>query len=140
MSLAAPPTSVLTIEDDPIIRADLRLVVGTAGFDVCADARDGVEAIELAREQGPDVILLDLGLPRLGGVEATRRILITQSYGSSPSRACQAACRRSDQRRRYVRRPQAVRRRGRGARVAGRRHRAAGGEPRAPRSPTCSAC
>jgi CheY-like chemotaxis protein len=38
------------------------------------DARDGVEAVELAREHGPDVILLDLGLPRLGGVEAARRI------------------------------------------------------------------
>jgi CheY-like chemotaxis protein len=76
MSLAAAaPTSVLTVEDDPIIRADLRLVLESAGFDVCPDARDGVEAVELAREHEPDVILLDLGLPRLGGVEATRRIL-----------------------------------------------------------------
>ena len=72
MSLAAAPTSVLTVEDDPIIRADLRLVLETAGFDVCPDARDGVEAVELAREHEPDVILLDLGLPRLGGVDATR--------------------------------------------------------------------
>ena len=75
MSLAAAPTSVLTVEDDPIVSADLRLVLETAGFDVCPDARDGVEAVELAREHEPDVILLDLGLPRLGGVEATRRIL-----------------------------------------------------------------
>jgi CheY-like chemotaxis protein len=75
MSLTAVPTSVLTVEDDPIIRADLRLVLETAGFDVCPDARDGVEAIELAREHEPDVILLDLGLPRLGGVDATRLIL-----------------------------------------------------------------
>ena len=75
MSLAAAPTSVLTVEDDPIVRADLRLVLETAGFDVCPDARDGVEAIELAREHEPDVILLDLGLPRLGGVDATRLIL-----------------------------------------------------------------
>ena len=125
MSLAAAPTSVLTVEDDPIIRADLRLVLETAGFDVCPDARDGVEAIELAREHEPDVILLDLGLPRLGGVEATRRILahrdvpIVALTGMSG-----AARRRSDRRRRHVRRPQAVRRRGRGARVARRRHRA----------------
>ena len=75
MSLAAAPTSVLTVEDDPIVRADLRLVLETAGFDVCPDARDGVEAVELAREHEPDVILLDLGLPRLGGVDATRLIL-----------------------------------------------------------------
>src|SRR5690349_9506654 len=74
MSLAAP-TTVLTVEDDPIIRADLRLVLETAGFAVCPDARDGVEAVKLAREHEPDVILLDLGLPRLGGVDATRLIL-----------------------------------------------------------------
>ena len=66
--------TVLTVEDDPIVRADLRLVLEDAGFEVCADARDGVEAVELAREHRPDVILLDLGLPRLDGVEATRRI------------------------------------------------------------------
>jgi response regulator NasT len=65
---------VLTVEDNPIVRADLRLVLEDAGFAVCADARDGVEAIELAREHEPDVILLDLGLPRLDGVEAARRI------------------------------------------------------------------
>jgi CheY-like chemotaxis protein len=73
--MPALAASVLTVEDDPIVRADLRLVLEDAGFSVCPDARDGVEAIELAREHEPDVILLDLGLPRLGGVETARRIL-----------------------------------------------------------------
>jgi CheY-like chemotaxis protein len=67
--------SVLTVEDDPITRAHLRLVLEDAGFEVCPDARDGVEAVELAREHRPDLILLDLGLPRLDGVSAARRIL-----------------------------------------------------------------
>ena len=67
--------SVLTVEDDPIVRADLRLILEEAGFDVCADARDGIEAVELAREHRPDLILIDLNLPGLDGVEATRRIL-----------------------------------------------------------------
>lgn len=66
---------VMTAEDDPIVRADLRLVLEEAGFGVCAGARDGVEAVELARLHAPDVIVLDLDLPRLGGVEATRQIL-----------------------------------------------------------------
>ncbi len=44
-----PLARVLTVEDNPIVRADLRLVLEDAGFDVCADARDGIEAIELAR-------------------------------------------------------------------------------------------
>ena len=73
--MSALAASILTVEDDPIIRADLRLVLEAAGFSVPAEAQDGVEAIDLAREHAPDAILLDLGLPRLDGVEATRRIL-----------------------------------------------------------------
>ena len=124
MSLAAAPTSVLTVEDDPIIRADLRLVLETAGFDVCPDARDGVEAIELAREHEPDVILLDLGLPRLGGVDATRLILadrdvpivaLTGMSGALVDEAMDAGVTS------VVRKPFAER--GGGARAAGRRHR-----------------
>jgi CheY-like chemotaxis protein len=66
---------ILTVEDDPIVRADLRLILEDAGYEVCPDARDGVEAVDLAREHRPDLILIDLGLPRLDGVEATRLIL-----------------------------------------------------------------
>ncbi len=69
------PARILTVEDDPIVRADLRLVLEDAGFDVLPDARDGVEAVDHAREHRPDLILIDLGLPRLSGVEATRQIL-----------------------------------------------------------------
>ncbi len=69
------PATVLTVEDDPIVRADLRLILEDHGFDVCADAHDGFEAVELAREHRPDLILIDLNLPGLDGVEATRRIL-----------------------------------------------------------------
>ena len=72
-ALALP--KVLTAEDDPIVRADLRLILEDAGFDVVPDARDGIEAVDLAREHQPDVILLDLDLPRLDGVQATRQIL-----------------------------------------------------------------
>jgi len=71
---ALPTPTVLTVEDDPIVRADLRLVLEDAGFDVCADASDGMEAVVLARKHRPDVILLDLGLPRIDGIEAARRI------------------------------------------------------------------
>jgi CheY-like chemotaxis protein len=77
--LPLPPQStaarVLTVEDDPIVRADLRLILEDAGFDVVPDARDGVEAVEFAREHRPDLILIDLSLPNLDGVEATRQIL-----------------------------------------------------------------
>jgi response regulator NasT len=73
--MTAHALKILTVEDDPIVRADLRLILEDAGYDVVPDARDGVEAVDLAREHKPDLILLDLNLPRLGGVEATRQIL-----------------------------------------------------------------
>jgi CheY-like chemotaxis protein len=66
---------ILTVEDDPIVRADLRLILEDAGYEVVPDARDGVEAVDLAREHRPDLVLIDLSLPRLDGVEATRQIL-----------------------------------------------------------------
>jgi response regulator NasT len=72
---ALTAAKILTVEDNPIVRADLRLILEDAGFDVCPDARDGVEAIHLARRHRPDLILLDLALPNVDGVEATRRIL-----------------------------------------------------------------
>lgn len=67
-------STVLTVEDDPIVRDDLRTLLEREGFTVVADARDGIEAVELARRHRPDVILLDLSLPLLGGVEAALRI------------------------------------------------------------------
>ncbi|MFL5964846.1 MAG: response regulator [Gaiellaceae bacterium] len=66
---------ILTVDDNPIVRADLRLMLEDAGFEVVPDARDGVEAVDLARRHKPDLVLIDLSLPRLDGVEATRRIL-----------------------------------------------------------------
>lgn len=66
--------TVLTVEDDPIVRDDLRTLLEREGFRVPAGARDGLEAVEFAREHRPDVILLDLSLPHLGEVEAALRI------------------------------------------------------------------
>jgi CheY-like chemotaxis protein len=66
--------TVLTVDDDPIVRADMRLVLEEAGFAVLASARDGEQAVELARTHTPDVIVLDLALPGVDGVETSRRI------------------------------------------------------------------
>src|SRR5438552_14610269 len=66
---------ILIAEDETIIRLDLRALLERAGFEVCAEARDGEEAVELARAQEPDVALLDVKMPRLDGIEAARRIL-----------------------------------------------------------------
>ena len=66
---------ILIAEDETIIRLDLRGLLEGAGFEVCAEARDGVEAVELARSAEPDMAILDVKMPRLDGIEAARRIL-----------------------------------------------------------------
>jgi response regulator NasT len=68
-------TRVLIAEDETLIRLDLRGLLEAAGLEVCAEARDGEEAVSLARETEPDVALLDVKMPRLDGIEAARRIL-----------------------------------------------------------------
>ena len=66
---------ILIAEDETIIRLDLRKLLEEAGHEVCAEARDGVEAVELAEEHEPDLAILDVKMPRLDGIEAARRIL-----------------------------------------------------------------
>src|SRR5215207_8790855 len=66
---------ILIAEDETIIRLDLRELLQRAGFDVVAEAKDGEEAVALARSETPDVAILDVKMPRLDGIEAARRIL-----------------------------------------------------------------
>jgi response regulator NasT len=66
---------ILVAEDETIIRLDLRELLERSGFEVCAEAKDGLEAVELARSEQPDLAVLDVKMPRLDGIEAARRIL-----------------------------------------------------------------
>jgi two-component system, response regulator PdtaR len=66
---------VLVAEDETIIRLDLRDLLERSGFEVCAEARDGEEAVALARSERPDVAIMDVKMPKLDGIEAARRIL-----------------------------------------------------------------
>jgi AmiR/NasT family two-component response regulator len=66
---------ILIAEDETIIRLDLKSILERAGFDVCGEARDGIEAVELAASEQPDLAILDVKMPRLDGIEAARRIL-----------------------------------------------------------------
>jgi response regulator NasT len=66
---------ILIAEDETIIRLDLRELLERAGYEVCAEARDGNEAVELARSAKPDLAVLDVKMPQLDGIEAARRIL-----------------------------------------------------------------
>ena len=66
---------ILVAEDETIIRLDLKDLLERAGFEVCAEARDGEEAVSLAASEQPDLAVLDVKMPRLDGIEAARRIL-----------------------------------------------------------------
>ena len=66
---------ILVAEDETIIRLDLREILERAGFEVCAEARDGEEAVALALSEKPDLAILDVKMPRLDGIDAARRIL-----------------------------------------------------------------
>jgi AmiR/NasT family two-component response regulator len=73
---AARPPLVLVAEDGAIVRLDLcRLLVERAGFGACIEARDGDEAVALAREHELDLVVMDVNMPKLDGIAAARQIL-----------------------------------------------------------------
>ena len=73
--MSPPRPRIVIAEDQALIRLDLERLLDEAGFDVCGSARDGQEAVALAVELRPDLVLLDVKMPQLDGVEAARRIL-----------------------------------------------------------------
>ena len=66
---------ILIAEDETIIRLDLRSLLEKAGHEVVAEARDGEEAVELARAHEPELAIMDVKMPKLDGIEAARRII-----------------------------------------------------------------
>ena len=65
---------VLIAEDETIIRLDVRALLERAGHEVVGEARDGEEAVALAAELDPDLVVMDVRMPHLDGIEAARAI------------------------------------------------------------------
>ncbi|WP_372444570.1 response regulator [Micromonospora humida] len=70
------PVRILLADDQPLLRTGFRMVLGTEDdLDIVAEAGDGQEAVELSRRLLPDVVLMDIRMPRMDGVAATRAIV-----------------------------------------------------------------
>jgi DNA-binding NarL/FixJ family response regulator len=77
------PTRVLIADDQAVIRAGLRMIIEhERDLTVVGEAADGLDAVELAARAEPDVVLMDVRMPRLDGIEATRQI--TASHADPP--------------------------------------------------------
>lgn len=68
-------TRVLVVDDQELVRAGFEMILERGGLEVVGEAADGVEAVRLALHLRPDVILMDIRMPRMDGIEATRQII-----------------------------------------------------------------
>jgi DNA-binding NarL/FixJ family response regulator len=78
------PLRVLVADDQELVRAGFRLILEAAGFAVVGEAADGAEAVALAAAERPDVVLMDIRMPVMDGIAATRQLTAPASDGPAP--------------------------------------------------------
>ncbi|GGK94938.1 DNA-binding response regulator [Planomonospora parontospora subsp. parontospora] len=69
------PVRAVIADDQALVRTGFRMILSADGIEVAAEAADGVEAVAAVRSTRPDVVLMDIRMPRMDGIEATRQIM-----------------------------------------------------------------
>ncbi|WP_432012888.1 response regulator [Streptomyces cucumeris] len=75
MTAGGPPLRAVIADDQALVRSGFKMILAADGIEVMAEAADGVEAVAAVRDTRPDIVLMDIRMPEMGGIEATRRIL-----------------------------------------------------------------
>jgi CheY-like chemotaxis protein len=68
------PNSIFIVDDNSDVRAGIRRQLELSGFAVCGEARDGIDALDMLTRVRPDLIILDMSMPRMNGVDAAREL------------------------------------------------------------------
>jgi DNA-binding NarL/FixJ family response regulator len=65
---------VFIVDDNPAVRTGIRALLETSGFEICGEASDGLDAVQRAPRVNPDLIILDVSMPRMKGLDAARKL------------------------------------------------------------------
>lgn len=80
VTLIKPLINVLVVDDHPIVRAGISSILEENGISVIGQASSGEEAVRMVRDKNPHIVLMDVRMPGIGGLEATKKIIKTQPH------------------------------------------------------------